>query len=90
MILLVNWIVENPGRQMFTGSFHPIEDSKWEGREYWDDRIPSNYRFMIVTPLDALVRRKGLRFLFKTTMGINSSTFYLHPSFSSSYKIDWA
>jgi hypothetical protein len=31
----IKWITENPGRQMMTGSFHPIEDSAWEDKENW-------------------------------------------------------
>ncbi len=47
----VKWLTENPGtsrqsqsdrvgRQMFTGSFHPVEDKLWEDRENWDSRLP--------------------------------------------------
>jgi hypothetical protein len=27
------------GRQLFTGSFHPIEDREWENRAAWDKRV---------------------------------------------------
>jgi hypothetical protein len=30
------WVVDNPGRQLFTGSFHPVSDTKWEDRRNWD------------------------------------------------------
>lgn len=33
------WVIQNPGRQMFTGSFHPLEDTEWEDRASWDSRV---------------------------------------------------
>ena len=34
----IQWITENPGGQLFTGSFHPLNDSLWEDRSSWDMR----------------------------------------------------
>jgi hypothetical protein len=31
------WITENPGRQLLTGSFHPIEDEEWYDEAYVSD-----------------------------------------------------
>jgi len=28
------WLKENPGRQLLTGSFHPVEDEFWEVDAY--------------------------------------------------------
>jgi len=34
--IALNWRVENPGgQQLLTGSFHPLDDDKWEQREGW-------------------------------------------------------
>ena len=46
------WVIDNPGiihqkgasyrisgRQLFTGSFHPIEDQLWEDRAAWDINV---------------------------------------------------
>ena len=27
------------GRQLFTGSFHPVQDKMWENRKAWDKRV---------------------------------------------------
>jgi hypothetical protein len=35
----LKWVVDNPGHQMFTGSFHPINDKLWEDRHNWDIRV---------------------------------------------------
>lgn len=35
----LNWVIDNPGRQLFTGSFHPVEDKLWEDRRSWDRRV---------------------------------------------------
>ena len=35
----IKWTTENPGGQLFTGSFHPLNDSMWEDRSSWDIRV---------------------------------------------------
>ena len=39
-VVELDWMIENPGKQMFTGSFHPIEDQSWEDRQNWDSKVP--------------------------------------------------
>lgn len=70
----MSWITENPGRQMFTGSFHPIEESarQWEAREQWDKDIPLSYRFYVSNPMDILVRRSALHDLNIPFKGVSS------------------
>ena len=33
----LNFVVENPGRQLLTGSFHPVDDDKWYSDSYHDN-----------------------------------------------------
>jgi hypothetical protein len=35
--LRFSWLVENPGRQLLTGSFHPVTDSNWFDQAYSND-----------------------------------------------------
>ena len=35
----IKWTTENPGGQLFTGSFHPLHDTLWEDRSGWDVRV---------------------------------------------------
>ena len=37
-INLIQWKIHNPG-QLFTGSFHPINDSQWEDRANWNVKV---------------------------------------------------
>lgn len=30
----LNWLTENPGRQLLTGSFHPVDDQNWDAGVY--------------------------------------------------------
>ena len=33
-------MTKKKGQQLFTGSFHPIQDDKWHDRASWDSRVP--------------------------------------------------
>jgi hypothetical protein len=33
---IINFVKENPGRQLLTGSFHPVSDGKWTQGAYVD------------------------------------------------------
>ena len=32
----IQWVIDNPGKQLFTGSFHPIQDKLWENSCTWN------------------------------------------------------
>ena len=34
----VEWVTDNPGGQLLTGSFHPVRDEDWADRHSWDRR----------------------------------------------------
>eukprot|EP00339_Tiarina_fusa_P029651 CAMPEP_0117004946 /NCGR_PEP_ID=MMETSP0472-20121206/5747_1 /TAXON_ID=693140 ORGANISM="Tiarina fusus, Strain LIS" /NCGR_SAMPLE_ID=MMETSP0472 /ASSEMBLY_ACC=CAM_ASM_000603 /LENGTH=1154 /DNA_ID=CAMNT_0004706065 /DNA_START=652 /DNA_END=4116 /DNA_ORIENTATION=- len=40
----LKWLTENPGRQILTGSFHPVQDNEWETDAYksWSE-IPGTF-----------------------------------------------
>ena len=54
----LKWTVENPGQQMFTGSFHPINDKLWEDRRNWDKRVAPTVPF---TLKDIFEQRKFIK-----------------------------
>ena len=33
--VVLTWLTKNPGRQLLTSSFHPVDDEHWEDRAGW-------------------------------------------------------
>jgi hypothetical protein len=70
----LHWVVENPGKQMFTGSFHPINDKLWEDRRNWDSRVAPTMGVTMkeiftqhIVIQTAKLRNKALKILSKFT-----------------------
>jgi hypothetical protein len=59
----IKWITDNPGHQMLTGSFHPVEDSAWEDKENWAQGYLPKQLFTVGDIFDTkrAVRLKQLR-----------------------------
>lgn len=35
----IRWLSDNPGRQLMTGSFHPVDDNQWDDGVYLEDAL---------------------------------------------------
>jgi hypothetical protein len=72
------WVTENPGlfvyfniltlvgSQLFTGSFHPVEDSKWEDRRNWDITAVAKEPLTLVDIFNFKIQIRIKTFLQKT------------------------
>ena len=54
----LRWVTENPGRQILTGSFHPVNDNEWWNDAYRSWEQPENATLQINLPFKLPPRTK--------------------------------